>query len=383
MKRRNFIKSSILAALVLSLPTSFLASPNKKKTLVLLELNGGADYLNIVIPYKEKNYYDLRPTLALKEDEYLKLTETLAINKDLDFLHSLYQNNDMAIINGLGYEKENLSHFRAIEIVETGSKSNEYLDEGWLSGVLEKEKLSKEKPVHAIVFGKRKKGHLFSKNLDVLQMKNISAFLKEGSRLQLDTSVSSNDDTLGFLYKQEKTIERSLLSVNKYAKDVSVSIEFENSDISNSFKEAVKIIKSPMEVSVIKLSQKSYDTHANQKENLSVLLKELNAGIKSFVTELKTENIFDEVLFLTYSEFGRRVKENASKGSDHGTATFSFVIGGGVKGGLYGNYPSLTNLKKNNLIYTTEFKSFYNTVLTKWFLHKNNRFNAYDIITFI
>ena len=382
MKRRNFIKSSILAALVLSLPTSFMASPNKKKTLVLLELNGGADYLNIIIPYKEKNYYDLRPTLALKESEYLKLTETLAINKDLDFLHSLYQNNDMAIINGLGYKDPNLSHFRAIEIVETGSNSNEYLEEGWLSDVLEKEELSKQKPVHAIVFGKRKKGHLFSKNLDVLQMKNISAFLKEGSKLNFDIPSSTQDATLGFLYKQKKTIERSLFSVNKYAKDVSVTIEFENSDISNSFKEAVKIIKSPMDISVIKLSQKSYDTHANQKENLSLLLKELNAGIKSFVNELKTENIFDEVLFLTYSEFGRRVKENGSKGSDHGTATFSFV-GGGVKGGLYGEYPSLTNLKKNNLIYTTEFKSFYNTLLSKWFLHKKNRFNAYDIITFI
>jgi len=103
MKRRNFIKSSILAALVLSLPTSFMANPNKKKTLVLLELNGGADYLNIVIPYKEKNYYDLRPTLALKEEEYLKINENLALNKDLDFLYSLYQNKELAIINGLGY----------------------------------------------------------------------------------------------------------------------------------------------------------------------------------------------------------------------------------------------------------------------------------------
>jgi len=188
---------------------------------------------------------------------------------------------------------------------------------------------------------------------------------------------------LAFLYQQEKTISRSLISVNTYAKDVSITIEFENSDISNSFKEAVKIIKSPMEINVIKLSQKSYDTHANQKEKLSVLLKELNAGLKSFVTELKHENLFEEVLFFTYSEFARRVKENASKGSDHGTATFSFVLGGGVKGGIYGEYPSLNTLYKNNLIYTTEFKSFYNTILNKWFLHKNNRFNAYDIINFI
>jgi len=383
MKRRNFIKSSILAALVLSLPTSFMANPNKKKTLVLLELNGGADYLNIIIPYREKNYYDLRPTLALKEEEYLKLNDSLALNKDLDFLHSLYQDKTMAIINGLGYEKPNLSHFRAIEIVETGSNSNEYLDEGWLSDVLEKETLSKEKPVHAIVFGKRKKGHLFSKDLDVLEIKNISVFLKEGSKLKFDLATSVQDDTLGFLYKQEKTISRSLFAVNKYAKDVNITIEFENTDISNSFKEAVKIIKSLMDISVIKVSQKNYDTHANQKENLSLLLKELNAALKSFVTELKAENLFDEVLFLSYSEFGRRVKENGSKGSDHGTATFSFAIGGGVKGGLYGKYPSLSNLKKNNLIYTTEFKSFYNTLLNKWFLHKNNRFNAYDIINFI
>ena len=381
MKRRNFIKTSILASLFLYVPSILNAKKHRKKTLVLIELNGGIDYLNTVIPYTEKNYYALREDLAIKKENAYILNKSLALNKNLDFLNTLYQNNSLAIINGLGYENPNFSHFRAIEIVETASFSNEYKNKGWLSETLEEYSINKLRPAQAIVFGKRKKGSLFSSNLDILQIKNINDFLKKSSKINLGKD--NDNESLNFLFKQKYSIKRANEALNTYLKKDTIMNAIPNSKLAINFSEALKIIDSALEIPVLKLSHQSYDTHANQENTLNTLLKDLDDALKYFVSELKRKDLYKDVLILTYSEFGRRVKQNASFGTDHGTACFSFVLGSVTKGGIYGEYPSLDNLFKNNLIYTTEYKTFYNTILTKWFLEKNNKFNAYNTLNFI
>lgn len=386
MKRRNFIKTSVLTALYLIGPLNLSAKENKKnkdKTLILIELNGGVDYLNTIIPHKEKNYYSLRPNLALNSDEYNILDKNLALNSSLPFLYKTYKNKNLAIINGLGYKKPNLSHFRAIQIVETASESDEYLSKGWLS-YLENIGLSKQRPAQAIVIGKRKKPYLFSSNIDILQIKNVKDFIKKSSYLKNETYSLNNSSELNFLSKQKESIIRANKSLSLYIKeDFKSSKDFEFCSLSKSFKEALILLDSKLSIPVIKVSQKSYDTHSNQKERLSSLLKDLDKSLESFVYELKKRDLYENVLIMTYSEFGRRVKENGSSGTDHGTATFSFILGAGVKGGMYGDYPSLNNLEKNNLIYTLEYKTLYNTILSKWFLLKTNKFNTYDILNFI
>ncbi|WP_072681807.1 DUF1501 domain-containing protein [Arcobacter sp. LA11] len=383
MQRRDFVKLSLFCASAILFPIDVKAISGSKKTLILVELDGGNDGLNTLVPYRNKNYYKLRPTIGLKKEKINEIEEDFGLNKSLRWVSKLYREKNCAFIHGLGYDKPNFSHFRSIEIVETASKSNEYLDEGWISKTLQKYDLNDMRPANAILLGKRKKGHLFSKDLNILQVKNIKQFIQKASFLDGIKSNVSINSSLDFLNKEKESIKRSSKSLEKYVNNIDIKTDFEETDISNDFKEAARIIKSKIDIPVIKISQKGYDTHANQIERQNKLLKEFDNAIKSFVDELKLYNLFDDVLIVTYSEFGRRVKENGSNGTDHGTASSQFVIGGKVKGGMYGKAPSLDNLKKNNLIYTTHYRTYYNTILSKWFNNKNNQFNSYDILNFL
>ncbi len=383
MKRREFIKiSAILSAMIL-LPIDVKAKKNNKKTLILVELNGGNDALNSVIPFNESNYYNLRPSLALKKDEINIIEKDFGLNKNLSNITKLYKSGSAAIVHGLGYDSPNLSHFRSIEIVETASQSKEYLKNGWISSELRKYDLNEKRPANAMLIGKSKKAYLFSNDLSVLKIKSIEEFIRSSSNIN-DNKIDYNiNRSLNFLNKQEDILVKANKAISKYASNVDIKTTFNQTDISNDFKEALKIIKSDLDIPLIKISQKGYDTHANQMSKHNVLLKELDDAIGSFVNELKEEDLYKDVLIVTYSEFGRRVKENGSLGTDHGTASSHFVLGGEVKGGMYGKAPSLNNLDKNNLIYTTHYRTYYNTILTKWFGNKNNQFNSYDILNFL
>ena len=383
MQRREFIKLSLFCASAVLLPIDIKAMSNFKKTLILVELDGGNDGLNTVVPYTDKNYYRLRPTIGLKKEKINEVEKDFGLNKSLRWVSKLYREDNCAIVHGLGYDKPNLSHFRSIEIVETASESNEYLDEGWISQTLQKFDLNDIRPANAILLGKRKRGYLFSKDLNVLQIKNIKQFIKKARFLDESNSNIGINSSLDFLKKEEKSIKLASISLEKHVNNINIKTDFEETDISNDFKEAVKLIKSKIDIPVIKISQKGYDTHANQIERQNKLLKEFDNAIRSFVDELKLENLFNDVLIMTYSEFGRRVKENGSNGTDHGTASCQFVIGGRVRGGMYGRPPSLNNLTKNNLIYTTHYRTYYNTILSNWFGNKTNQFNSYDILNFL
>jgi len=383
MYRRDFIRLSLIAASFLVLPVESFAKHSSTKTLVLVELNGGNDSLNTVVPYSSENYYKLRKNIAIKKESLTIISDELGIHNKLSHITKLYENNQVAIVNGLGYDKPNLSHFRSIEIVETASQSNEYLKKGWLSAELERYSLSETTPTSAMVIGKRKKGHLFSKEIDVIQLKNINHFMKKSSKLTRSNADMNNNTALDFFKKQNISIEKTNKALNRYTKNTVIKEKFETTDISKDFEEAVKIIKSPMNIPVIKIAHSGYDTHAGQVETHETLLKDLDDAIGSFVKELKADNLFDEVLIVTYSEFGRRVKENGSFGTDHGTASSQFVIGGKVKGGLYGKLPDMNKLIKNNLIYTTEYTSLYNTILSSWFEDKNNAYKHSELLTFL
>lgn len=383
MKRREFIKLSLFCSSLILLPIDIKAKSNHKKTLVLVELDGGNDGLNTLVPYTNKKYYELRPNIALEKEQLNEIEKDFGLNKSLRWISKLYREKNCAIVQGLGYDNPNLSHFRSIEIVETASESNEYLDEGWIAKSLERFNISDTRPANAILIGKRKKGHLFSNNLDILQIKNIDSFVEKSASFDGVSKSLGLNSSLDFLNEQENSIKRASDSLQKYANNIKIKTQFENTDISNDFKEAAKLIKSKIDIPVIKISQKGYDTHANQFERQNSLLKELDSAVGSFVKELKKEKLFNDVLIVTYSEFGRRAKENGSLGTDHGTASCQFVIGGRVKGGIYGKAPSLDNLHKNNLIYTTHYRSYYNTILTKWFANKKNKFSSYEVLNFL
>ncbi|MEA1914004.1 MAG: DUF1501 domain-containing protein [Campylobacterota bacterium] len=381
MQRRSFIKLSAIAAWYVLHPVLLNAKKNSKKTLVLIELHGGNDALNTVIPYTSKVYYNLRPTLALPKSQMNIINKQFGLNKNLSNIHALYQDNNVAIINGLGYAKPNLSHFRSIEIVETASMSDQFLDEGWVAQYLHSKKSSV--PIDAMVIGKRNKGKLFSNDLNVLQIKNINKFLEQSNRISSVKSIDGFNENLKYVQEQQNLIVRANTILKKYISKDELKYTFDDSQIALDFKEALKIIKTPLDIPIIKIAQKSYDTHANQLSTQNSLLKDLDSALGSFVKELKSNDLFDDVLIVTYSEFGRRVKENASMGTDHGTASSQFVIGGKVKGGMYGHYPDLRKLIKDNMIYTTEYKSLYNTILSGWFNDQRNPYRNFEKMKFL
>jgi uncharacterized protein (DUF1501 family) len=382
MKRRNFIKLSITTAILVIAPIEILAKQKAKKTLVLIELDGGNDGLNTVVPYTSKNYYDLRPTIALGKNEINIIDKKYALNKKLHNINNLYKENSVAIINGLGYEKPNLSHFKSIQIVETAGNGKSLGKEGWISSHLRKFEINEKTPANAMLIGKRKKGYLFANDLTIVQLKNIDSFIEKSSKLKSTRKIGKVNENLDFLFKQEESILNVSKSLNKYVKNISLKTKFEDDDLSNDFREAAKIIKSSLDIPVIKISQKGYDTHADQISRQNELLSNLDLSLGSFISELKESDLYNDVLIMTYSEFGRRVKENGSNGTDHGTASVQFVFGGEVKGGIYGDI-NLNDLKKNNLKYTRDYKELYNTVLTKWFNTKNNIFSKYKTIDFL
>jgi len=368
MNRRNFIKLSLITSV------SLYANKTKKvksKTLILIELDGANDSLNTFVPYSSKVYYDLRPDIAIKKDDLNIINKDFGLNKNLNFLYNSFKNKELAIINGLGYDKPNLSHFKSIQIVETNNTKS---INGWLSDILKDNNLNDLKPAHALVIGKKQRTFLFSNDLNILQIKSFNNFIKKSNKFTLKNNITS------FLDVQNNIIVRSNHSLKKHIDDDKP--DFQNK-LQNDLYEALKIIKSPIHMPVIKVAQKGYDTHADQVNRQSILLKDLDNALEYFVEDLKKHNLYDDVLIVTYSEFSRRVKQNSSLGTDHGTASSHFVLGGLVNGGIYGKHPSLDNLDKNNLIYTTHYGSLYNSILSSWFKDTNNKFNKYDKINFI
>lgn len=382
MLRRDFINLSLGTVSMLMAPSLAFGKSLKKRHLILVELDGGNDGLNTVVPYSSRNYYNLREALGIEKKNLNIINKDFGINQNLENITALYKDKNCAIVNGLGYDNPKLSHFKSLELVETASQKNDVFHEGWFTKTLEKQNITSLKPAHAFIIGKRKKGHLFDDSLESVHFKSIQSFLNESKKFTASDSFSSNE-MMDFLSQQNKMVFQARNALVKYANNIEIKEKFGESQIEQAFKQSAKIVKSDLEVPVIKLSHKGFDTHSNQIQRHEKMLQELDFAIGSFVKEVKTANKFDEVLILTYSEFGRRVKENGSLGTDHGTASIQFAIGGEIKGGMYGKHPSLDNLHKNNLIYTTHYRSLYNTVLNKWFNDPYNKFSKYEKLNFL
>jgi len=342
MNRRNFIKSSAILTGMGLLPSSLYAMP-RHKTLILLELKGGNDGLNTVVPYADSNYYKLRPSIAIPKDQVLQLTPELGLHPSLKPLYSLWQDKEMAVINGVGYEKPNRSHFRSIEIWETASQSEDYSSEGWLSPYLNKQHSGDG--LNAVVIG-NDMGPLTGVQ-DTVVIDNVERFLKRAANIK-----SVNEPELALRNKALAHIQ-----------SVQSSIAHSKNKLGQNFKTIATTMASNVNTSVFKLSHGSFDTHANQPWKHKQLLSQLSAGIAAFKQAMQEVGMWDDVVVMTYSEFGRRAAENGSRGTDHGTAAPHFVMGGNVKGGLYGEQVSLSRLENNDLQYTTDFKQVYASVI--------------------
>ncbi|NOX15141.1 MAG: DUF1501 domain-containing protein [Epsilonproteobacteria bacterium] len=385
LERRGFIKYLTASGLFLGFPGFLNAKELNGKTLILVELKGGNDGLNTIIPYGDSLYYDLRKNISIEKNKIIPINNHIGFHPSLAKLNDIYKDGDLAILQGVGYENPNKSHFRSIEIWESASQSNEYLENGWITNVFLNN--SAQNDLDGIVMGKNSLGPMFGKGIKTLDIDNPDKFIKRSKQMKnIVANNSIHDRALNYLLNVQKEIinSRELFAQKLISSKKFTNRGFSKNSFSKDMYETARVILSDFKVPVIKVSLGSFDTHSYQVNKQAKLLKIFADGLAEFKNALKENGNWDDILLVTYSEFGRRVRENASKGTDHGKANVHFAMGGKIKGGLHGKYPSLSDLDDGDLRYNLDFKSIYNAIVEDWWGYKTiNRLKKYDKLTFI
>ena len=363
MDRRRFLQAAALVPFASALPiVRAAAAEPARKLLILVELKGGNDGLNTVIPYSDPLYASLRPRLAIARDQVVQLSDRTGLHPALAPLRALWDKRELAVVQGVGYPQPNLSHFRSIEIWDTASPSDVYLDDGWLARAFALSPSPREFAADGVVVGPNALGPLTGSNVRAISLNNPEQFLRN-ARLARDVGESRNA-ALEHILRVERDIT---LSSERLQAGRKFATEFPKSGFGSSVNTAAQLAGNEAGISVVRLTLGSFDTHANQLGTQAGLLKQLAEGLVALRESLIEVGRWDTTTIATYAEFGRRPKENQSGGTDHGTASAHLVLGGRVKGGLYGAPPALDRLDGNgNLPYAVDFRSYYATFLDRW-----------------
>ncbi|MCK5903578.1 MAG: DUF1501 domain-containing protein [Cocleimonas sp.] len=373
MKRRRFIKYSALGSVAAGLLSKGIAhaaprrkvTAQKKRILVLVELQGGNDGLNTLIPFRDPLYYHLRPTLAIPKQSTLPISDSLAFHPSLRSLQRYWQANQIACLQGVGYPRSNRSHFRSIDIWNTASNYNQNIKEGWISNLL---------GVHHDIAGlvvNSQLGPLAGYQSSSIRINDIETLINSNQPMQA-RSTNTRNNSLAHLLKTERVIAESTEYLKKHlrkAKDE--SHRFPRHEFGREFASIARLINSGIDIPSYKLTLSSFDTHTLQARPHADLLKLLADSFHAFAQTMQRHQRWNDVLVMTYSEFGRQVAENGNQGTDHGEASVQFVMGGKVKGGIYGKNPDLNQLNKNALPHRIDFRSVYGTVASRWWGLRN------------
>jgi uncharacterized protein (DUF1501 family) len=379
IKRRSFLKTASLATASLWVPRFLQAysrpgalAPNGK-ILVVIQFSGGNDGLNTVIPVRNDVYYRERPRLGIKAQDALRLTDEAALNPALGVFKSLYDAGDLAVLHNVGYPNPDRSHFRSMDIWHTASPASAYWHTGWLGRYLDAQcgDAACQSPVLEI-------DDTLSLALKGVQRKGLALQdpkqLYESARSPYFTDYAAagaellhEDSPVGYLYK---TMTETLSSAEYIFEKNRVkpsSATYPNTGLGKHLKTVASLILGDADTSVYYVSLGSFDTHINQATQQKRLFTELNDALAAFSTDLKTQGRWNDVLVATFSEFGRRVAQNASGGTDHGTANQMFFLCGSLKEkGLLNPLPNLTDLDQGDLKFTVDFRQVYATLLERW-----------------
>jgi uncharacterized protein (DUF1501 family) len=377
MKRRNFLKQSTLASSLLFVPNFVKAFEQVAKAslgykkLVIVQLSGGNDGLNTIVPFTNDIYYKNRQGISIPKNDLIKVTDDLGFNKSLAPLKNLYDQGYLSIINNVGYPNPNRSHFRSTDIWQTASSANEYLDTGWLGRYIDRygkmpySGIEIDDSLSLIMKGETMNG-IATKNPRILFKNTQTPYFKKVLSHQSDQHLSEHN--LGYLYKTMIEAKSSAKYIYETSKTYKSKQEYPNNAFGKQLKTTAEFINSKIQSKVYYVSMGGFDTHANQADRQKRLLSTYSESMEVFVNELKQNDTFKDTLILTFSEFGRRVQQNAAGGTDHGAANNVFIIGENLKSkGFYNELPDLANLDANgDIIHTVDFRSVYATILEKW-----------------
>ncbi|MEO2218790.1 DUF1501 domain-containing protein [Chromobacterium vaccinii] len=369
-KRREFLKAAGAGLMLTVLPNLSwaLAPAGYKRLLVLVELKGGNDGLNTVVPYGSADYYRLRPGIAVAREQVLRINGDIGLHPSLAPLMPLWQDKQLALLQGVGYPDPNLSHFRSIEIWDTASASQQYLSEGWLTRLFHEQPTPKNFAADGVVLSSQVLGPLDGGARAVV-LSNPQDFARQ-AKLVADQQPGHAGSALEHILKVEGDIRQAAASLAPLPRTAPSEAPTAGPKPNGGFGVAVRTLTDTLargvDIAVARITLTGFDTHGNQQPTQGRLLAELADGLAQLRSEMTRLGRWDDTLVLTYAEFGRRPRENGNRGTDHGTANVHFALGGRVNGGLYGQTPQLAGVSEGNLPHAIDFRQVYATAIDGW-----------------
>jgi len=388
MQRNRFILGGLagltVAARASDLFGAALAQPalrtdlagSDERVLVVVNLQGGNDGLNTIVPHGLPAYYKFRPTLAIAPNDVLRIDDTIGFNPQLAGLKAMYDKGQVAIVQGAGYPEPDHSHFRSTEIWQT-AEPQRYVGTGWVGRLLDEAGLPETNLFNAVSLSPVLPELMIGRRVDVPSIGALRGYglASDGnaSERAAFTSLVQSDRVpfaspyLSTVAAIEDHAQRGSQELPRLVDGYTASATYPATPLGRSLALAAQIIGSRLGTRAIYVQHGSFDTHAAQRPTQDRLLHELADALKAFYDDLAAHGNDGRVLTMTFSEFGRRVAENGSRGTDHGEAAPMFLVGGGVKGGVYGEHPSLDRLDNGDASFTVDFRSVYATVIERWF----------------
>jgi uncharacterized protein (DUF1501 family) len=390
--RRDFLRTSSLLGFGATVPAflgrTALAAPTADKAgakdtvLVVVQLTGGNDGMNTVVPFTNADYYKLRPTIAIPKDQVKKLTDDVGLHPAMGALAKLYTDDSaVCVMQGVGYPNPSQSHFRSMDVWHAASTA-ETLTEGWLGHALKKQSV----PAFHLTSGNEAAPLALAgapvrvpsiTSLDDFKLKTSGASGADATAQKgVMTSVAdaakpsgSAPNLLDFVSRTQLNTYASSEKLASIGKNYTPKGPYPDSALGNKLKLAAQLIDAGIGARLFYVSIDGFDTHAGQGGAAGAhanLLTQVSDSIAAFYRDLAERGHKDRLCVMTFSEFGRRAYENGSKGTDHGAAAPMFLVGGTVKAGVVGEHPSLKGLKEGNLVHGTDFRQVYAAVLDRW-----------------
>ena len=386
INRRQFVSQAAASATALSLAPGFitntmtaLAGQGKaagdNPILLILQLDGGNDGLNTLVPYGDDAYYRARPNVAIKPDKVLKLNEHLGLHPELVELKRMYDEGQLALIQNVGYPNPNRSHFTSTEIWQQSTvfdptQPRDVLD-GWIGRYFEQQCANVVSPALGMQIGERSTLAFASRtprgvtiaNPTIMEWRKHERGLRSVHKAK--ANAAANDD---FAYVQQ--LGQSTLTLAdriRAARQAKSRVEYAPYQLSQSLKLVGQLIAAELPTRVYYTSITGFDTHVTQDFRHGGLMQEVSQAVSTFARDMKAAGHWDRIVVMTFSEFGRRLKENASLGTDHGAANMMFVAGGAVTPGLHGVAPDLKDLDDGDIKQKIDFREVYAGVLRDWF----------------
>jgi uncharacterized protein (DUF1501 family) len=354
-----------------------MTGTSNKRILVVVQLGGGNDGLNAVVPYAEPLYYQARPTLAIAQKDVLPISAEVGFNPNLTAFKSLFDAKQLALLQGVGYPNPNRSHFRSTDIWTSGVP-DKIEQTGWLGRYLDAQCSGEDRRLHAVDIGTTVSRLFWTGQSIVPAISSIETFDLEADARFPDYK-NNQVDTLKLLnggngktpyddYIRKVALDALQTSdeLKRIAAGYHSSVQYPKTPFADGLRTIAKVIQGDLGTRIFHITIGSFDTHAAQLAAQNGLLKTVADALQAFMQDLEGIGRADDVMIMTFSEFGRRVAENASKGTDHGAAAPMWLIGGGVTPGIVGNHPSLTDLDDGDLKFGIDFRSVYGTILHDW-----------------